>query len=101
MSTDNGLMSTDNGRMSTDNGLMSTDKWLLSMDERLMYTDKQLMSMARRLLSMAKLLMYTDNWSVLAAGPKFDLAVAPKDENQVASRLEVVHYTRTKTVSNH
>jgi hypothetical protein len=61
---------------------MSTDKWLLSMDERLMYTDKQLMYMARRLLSMAKLLMYTDNWSVLAAGPKFDLAVAPKDENQ-------------------
>jgi len=25
---------------------------------------------ARRLLSMAKLLMYTDNWSVLAAGPR-------------------------------
>ncbi len=32
---------------------------------------------------------------------KFDPAVAPKDENQVARRLEVVHYVRTKTVSNH
>ncbi len=61
---------------------MYTDKRLTYSDKRLMYTDKQLMSMARRLLSMAKLLMYTDNWSVLAAGPKFDLAVAPKDENQ-------------------
>ena len=32
---------------------------------------------------------------------KFALAVAPNDENQVARRLEVVHYMRTKTVSNH
>ena len=45
----NSLMSTDNGLMSTDNGLMSKDKWLLSMDKRV---------------------KYTDNWSVLAAGPR-------------------------------
>ena len=39
-------------------------------DKRLMYADKRLMYTARRLLSTAKLLMYTDNWSVLAAGPR-------------------------------